>query len=100
MSVAHPGPVTVTAEVKSGEASDFIRFDGPNVGTVIDDILVGVEAEADTGTVRTRGTASGGVTAELTLEESFKGAFMMGDMLEIEISGIPDEAKLTADGDE
>ena len=35
--------------------------------------------------------------AELTLEESFKGAFMMGNELEIEFSGIPDGASLTAE---
>ena len=91
------GPVTVTAEVESSNATDFLRFDGPNVGTVINDVVVGVEAEAKAGTVRTRGTGSGGITASLTLEESFKDAFMMGNMLEIEFSGIPDGASLTAE---
>ena len=91
------GPVTVTATIESSDDTDFLRFDGPNVGTVIDDILIGVEAEAKTGTVRTRGTDSGGETATLTLEEAYDGAFMMGNTLEIDFSGIPDEATLTAE---
>ena len=37
-----------------------------------------------------------GITASLTLKESFKGAFMMGNMLEIESSGIPEGASLAA----
>ena len=91
------GPVTVTAEIESSNTTDFLRFDGPNIGTVIGDIVVGVEAEADAGTVRTRGTDSGGVTATLTLEEAYTDAFMMGNELEIEFSGIPDEVTLTAE---
>ena len=76
MSADASGPVTVMAEIESSDATDFLRFDGPSAGTVISDIVVGVDAEADAGTVRTRG---GEATAELTLEESFKGAFMMGN---------------------
>ena len=91
------GSVTVMAEVESSDVTDFLRFDGPNIGTVISDIVVGVEAEADAGTVRTRGTGAGGIMAGLTLEESFKGAFMRDNELEIEFSGIPDEASLTAE---
>ena len=53
------GAVTVTAKAVSSDDTDFLRFDGPNTATVIDDIVVGVEAEAKTGTVRTRGTDSG-----------------------------------------
>ena len=91
------GPVTVVAEIESSNDTDFLRFDGPNVGTVIGDIVVGVTAETDAKTVRTRGTGPGGIMAGLTLEESFKGAFMMGNELEIEFSGIPDGASLTAE---
>ena len=91
------GPVTVMAEVESSNVTDFLRFDGPNIGPVISDIVVGVTATVDAVTVRTRGTGSGGIMAELTLEESFKGAFMMGNELEIEFSGIPDEVTLTAE---
>ena len=94
---AASGPVTVMAEIESSNLTDFLRFDGPNVGTVISDIVVGVEAEADAETVRTRGTGPGGIMAGLTLEESFKDAFMMGNELEIEFSGIPDGASLTAE---
>ena len=64
---------------------------------MISDIVVGVEAEADAETVRTRGTGPGGIMAGLTLKESFKDAFMMGNELEIEFSGIPDGASLTAE---
>ena len=91
------GPVTVTAEIESSVTTDFLRFDGPNIGTVIDDIVVGVKAKADAGIVRTRGTDSGGVTATLTLEEAYTDAFMMGNELEIEFSDIPDEVTLTAE---
>ena len=91
------GPVTVMAEVESSNDTDFLRFDGPNIGPVISDIVVGVKAEADAGTVRTRGTGSEGIMATLTLEESFKDAFMIGTELEIEFSGIPDEVTLTAE---
>ena len=91
------GPVTVTAKTVSSDNTDFLRFDGPNTGTVIDAIIVGVEVEAEAGTVRTRGTGSGGETATLTLEEAYDGAFMRGNELEIDFSGIPDEATLTAE---
>ena len=91
------GPVTVMAEVESSNVTDFLRFDGPNIGPVISDIVVGVTATAATATARTRGTGSEGIMAGLTLEESFKGAFMMGNELEIEFSGIPDEVTLTAE---
>ena len=91
------GPVTVTGELESSNMTDFLRFDGPNIGTVINDIVVGVEVTSTVGTVRTRGTDSGGVTATLTLEEAYTDAFMMGDELELEFSGIPDDAKLKAE---
>ena len=92
------GAVTVTLEVTAG-TDDFIRIDGPNSAMVIGGIKVGVEAETDSSIVRTRGTGMGGVTAELTLEESFDGAFMMGNELTIEFSGIPEGATLEP-GDE
>ena len=72
----------------------------PSSATVIEDILVGVTATPETEVVRTRGTGMEGITASLTLKEAFKGAFMMGNMLEIESSGIPEGASLAADGDE
>ena len=75
----------------------FVRIDGPSSATVIEDILVGVTATPDPEVVRTRGTGMGGITASLTLKESFKGAFMMGNMLEIESSGIPEGASLAAE---
>ena len=90
------GTVTVTVKVTSSNTSDFIRIDGPSSATVIEDILVGVTPEADPEVVRTRGTGMGGITASLTLEESFKGAFMMGNMLKIESSGMPESASLSA----
>ena len=94
---AASGPVTVMAVIESSNDTDFLRFDGLNTGTVISDIVVGVEAEADEGIVRTRGTGAGGITADLTLEEAYRNAFMDGDMLEIQFSGIPDGATLTAE---
>ena len=90
------GTVTVTVKVTSSDPTDFIRIDGPSSATVIEDILVGVKAKVDPEVVRTRGTGVDGITASLTLEESFKGAFMMGNMLEIESSGIPKGASLAA----
>ena len=74
-----------------------MRFDGPNIGTVISDIVVGVKVTPTAKTVRTRGTVSGGATATLTLAEAYKDAFMMGDELEIKFSGIPDDATLKAE---
>ena len=91
------GTVTVTVKVVSGDATDFVRIDGPSSATVIEDILVGVTATPDPEVVRTRGTGMEGITASLTLKESFKGAFMMGNMLEIESSGIPEGASLAAE---
>ena len=86
-------PITVML-VATPEEGDFVLIDGPNSAMVIDEIVVGVEAEADEGIIRTRG---GEATAELTLGESFKGAFMMGNVLEIEFSGIPSGATLKAE---
>ena len=97
------GPVTAMVGVASSEDTDFVRFDGPNSGMVISDIVVGIDAEGDSGTLRTRG---GEAMAELTLEEAFKGAFatpvdaqseIVPLALEIEFSGIPDDATLTAE---
>ena len=90
------GTVSVTVKVTSSDDTDFIRIDGPSSATVIEDILVGVTVKVDPEVVRTRGTGVDGITTSLTLEESFKGAFMMGNMLEIESSGIPEGASLAA----
>ena len=90
------GTVIVTVKVVSGDATDFVRIDGPSSATVIEDILVGVTATPDPEVVRTRGTGMEGITASLDLKESFKGAFMMGNVLEIESSGIPEGASLAA----
>ena len=90
------GTVSVTVKVTSSDDTDFIRIDGPSSATVIEDILVGVTVKVDPEVVRTRGTGVDGITTSLTLEESFKGAFMMGNMLEIESSGIPKGASLAA----
>ena len=89
------GAVTVTLEVTAG-TDDFIRIDGPSSAMVIGDIKVGVEASVETVTVRTRGTGAGGVMASLTLKESFKGAFMTGNMVTVDSSGIPEGATLAA----
>ena len=90
------GPVTVTVSITAGEG-DFIRIDGDNTAMVISGIMVGVEASAKASTVRTRGTGAGGIMTSLTLEESFKGAFMDGNMVTVEFSGIPKGATLTAE---
>ena len=90
------GPVTVTLAVTAG-MDDFIRIDGPSSAMVIGGIKVGVEASAETVTVRTRGTGAGGIMTSLTLEESFDGAFMDRDMVTVEFSGIPEGATLTAE---
>ena len=101
------GPVTVTVEMESSDTTDYLRFDGPNMGIVISDVVIGIDAKADPGTLRTRG---GEAMAELTLEEAFKDAFMTPRAdatddnsevtpldLEITFSGIPDGATLTAE---
>ena len=49
------GPVTATVTVESSEDSDFVRFDGPNSGMVIEDIVVGIDVDVDSATLRTRG---------------------------------------------
>ena len=89
------GAVTVTLEITAGE-DDFIRIDGPSSAMVIGGIKVGVEAKVTAVTVRTRGTGAGGVMASLTLKESFKGAFMTGNMVTVDSSGIPEGATLEA----
>ena len=89
------GAVTVTLKVTAG-TDDFIRIDGPSSATVISDIKVGVEASVRAATVRTRGTGAGGEMVSLTLKESFKGAFMTGNMVTVDFSGIPEGATLAA----
>ena len=89
------GAVTVTLKVTAG-TDDFIRIDGPSSAMVIGGIKVGVEASVTTVTVRTRGTGADGVMASLTLKESFKGAFMTGNMVTVDSSGIPAGATLEA----
>ena len=89
------GAVTVTLKVTAG-TDDFIRIDGPSSAMVIGDIKVGVAASAKAVTVRTRGTDAGGKMVSLTLKESFKGAFMTGNMVTVDFSGIPEGAMLTA----
>ena len=89
------GAVTVTLAVTAG-MDDFIRVDGPSSATVIGGIKVGVEASATAVTVRTRGTGAGGKMVSLTLKESFKGAFMTGNMVTVDFSGIPKGATLEA----
>ena len=91
------GAVTVTLEVTAG-SDDFIRIDGPSSATVISGIKVGVEASATSKTaiVRTRGTGADGRMTSLTLKESFDGAFMGGNMVTVEFSGIPEGVTLEA----
>ena len=89
------GPVTVTLQVTAG-MDDFIRIDGASSAMVIGGIKVGVEASGKAVTVRTRGTGAGGVMVSLTLKESFKGAFMLGNMVTVDFSGIPKEVMLEA----
>ena len=76
---------------------DFIRIDGPSSAMVIGGIKVGVEPSVTTVTVRTRGTGAGGKMVSLTLKESFKDAFMDGNMVTVEFSGIPEGATLKAE---
>ena len=87
------GAVTVTLKVTAGP-DDFIRIDGASSAMVISDIKVGVAPSATAVTVRTRGTGAGGVMVSLTLKESFPGAFMDGDMVTVDFSGIPKEVEL------
>ena len=89
------GAVTVTLEVTAG-TDDFIRIDGPSSAMVISGIKVGVDPSATAVTVRTRGTDAGGKMVSLTLKESFKGAFMTGNMVTVDFSGIPEGATLAA----
>ena len=89
------GAVTVTLKITAGP-NDFIRIDGPSSAMVISGIKVGVEASATAVTVRTRGTGAGGKMVSLTLKESFKGAFMTGNMVTVDFSGIPKGATLEA----
>ena len=89
------GAVTVGLEITAG-MDDFIRIDGPSSAMVISGIKVGVEPSATAVTVRTRGTGAGGMMASLTLKESFKGAFMTGNMVTVDFSGIPEGATLEA----
>ena len=89
------GAVTVTLAVTAG-VGDFIRIDGPSSAMVISDIKVGVEAEVKATTVRTRGTDDGGKMVSLTLKESFKGAFMTGNLVTVDFDGIPKGATLEA----
>ena len=88
-------PVTVTVEATANDPTQtavyITIYEGPNVANVITDIALGVKAEAKSSTVRTRGTGAAGVEATLTIEEAFKGAFMHGNTLELEISGLPEE---------
>ena len=98
---AASGTVTVTVKVTSSDLTDFIRIDGPSSATVIEDILVGVTAKTDPvpKVIRTRGTATDGITASLTLSESFKGAFRMGNMLEDRVLRHPGGSLAGSPGD-
>ena len=89
------GAVTVTLKITAADG-DFIRIDGPSSATVIGGIKVGVEAKVKATTVRTRGTGAGGKMTSLTLKESFKGAFMTGNMVTVDFSGIPEGVTLEA----
>jgi hypothetical protein len=91
-----PVTVTVTATAKDSTEDDvFITlYEGPTTANIITDITLGVKAEAKSSTVRTRGTGAAGVEATLTIEEGFKGAFMHGNALELEIDGLPNEVKV------
>ena len=89
------GAVTVTLEVTAG-TNDFIRIDGPSSAMVIGGIKVGVDASVETVTVRTRGTGADGTMTSLTLKESFDDAFMDGNMVTVEFSGIPEGVTLDA----
>ena len=91
-----PVTVTVTAVANDSTEDDvFITlYEGPNTANVITDIALGVKAEAKSSTVRTRGTGATGVEATLTIEEGFKGAFMHGNTLELEIDGLPEGVKV------
>ena len=79
------GPITVTVKIESGDG--IAVFDGADSGTVITEILPGVKAAAKEDTIRTRG---GQAEATFTLEEGFKGAFEVGQMVELEVAGLPE----------
>jgi hypothetical protein len=105
-----PVTVTITAVANaSTDANVFITiYEGPTTANVITDIALGVKAEAKSSRVNSRGTGATGVKATLTIEEGFKGAFMHGNTLELEIDGLPNEVKVgvvsdklaAVDGDE
>ena len=80
------GPVTVTADISAPRPVALIPS-GPTTATVIDAITLGVAAKADMGTVRTRGTTAASM-ATLTITEGFKGAFEVGNTLELEVAGL------------
>ena len=89
------GTVTVTLKVTSSDGTDFIRIDGPSSATVI--AISWSEWKPQPRRYRPNPRhRCWRKMASLTLKESFKGAFMMGNMLEIEFSGIPEGASLAA----
>ena len=99
VSEASADPVTVTLLLESSSAGgedDLALLVGLSSVNVINEVKLGMTAEADMGTIRTRGTDAKGIMATLTLEESFKDAFMEGNLLDIKFSGIPEGASLTA----
>ena len=86
------GPVTVTVEMERTDGGAAILI-GQDTMPVITEILPGVKATAKKGTVRTRGGEAG---ATFTIEPGFKGAFEVGQKVEFEVEGIPENVKVVA----
>lgn len=92
------GAVTVQVALESAE-EDLALLVGADTANVITEIQMGLTATAKmSDTVRTRGTPADGVDATLTIKEGFKDAFMAGDMLSVELSGIPTGATVSVEG--
>ena len=104
VSEAASGPVTVELELENAD-EDLALLVGPNMRTVITEVLPGVKATAKMDTIRTRG---GEAMATFTIEEGFTGAFEVGQRVEFEVKGLPeavtigmmaDDAKPPTDND-
>ena len=86
VSKADSGPVTVTLAMENA-VDDLALLVGPNMRTVITEILPGVKVTAKMDTIRTRG---GEATATFTIDEGFTGAFEVGQRVDFEVQGLPE----------
>ena len=90
VSGADSGPVTVTLSVENAE-DDLALMIGSATMPVFTEILPGVKTTAKKDTVRTRG---GEATATFTIDPGFKGAFEVGQKVEVEVEGIPENVRV------